>query len=416
MPRRKKREIRDYGKYFWVDPATGYSYARVQVPTDARDKNGKIKYKTIKRRVKNLTEADQTARELLDEHNDRGQAFLDGRAMTFQKLSDWYKEEFAVPPVYTNGKKIAGMRSWENEHQKLDRLCEVFGKYLIEEVDEFLLRRYKLKRIKGGVKPATVNREFETIRAMMRKAVKKKWLKEMVDFSELIDKSLEERRTVTITDEEEKRILEEAKKMNYAPRLYPLIIALRDTGARPSELYPVNDYESDYGSGAETNFEPLRWRDLFDEDGNIKDVTRLVSYKGKVREERLCVVTERMKRAFLDLWNYLKYDRRAKNTTPEHQAELDNLVFPQTSFQSAWEVVREKAGLKHVRLRDLRRDFRSRLARLGMPDTMVQRMLGHQTMQMSFNYTEFDLAAAAIVKKMLDTENAGVTETKSENN
>src|SRR5689334_10228737 len=114
MPRRKKREVRDYGKYFWVDPATGYSYAKVQVPTDERTKTGKIKYKTIKKRVKTVTEADQTARELLDEHTERGQAFLDGRVMTFQKLADWYKAEFVVAPIYVSGKKVDGMRSWQS--------------------------------------------------------------------------------------------------------------------------------------------------------------------------------------------------------------------------------------------------------------------------------------------------------------
>lgn len=367
------------------------------------------------KRADNLTHADQLAEELLSEHSLRGQAFIDGRTMTFQKLANWYKAEFVIAPLYANGKKVAGMRSYEAEGNKIDRLCIIFGKLLINEIDEFVLRRYKLQRLKAGIKSATVNRDFETIRAMMRKAVKQKWLKETIDFSGLIDKSLEERRTVTLSDEQEKAILKVARTLTYAPRLYALILALRDSGARPSELYPVNDYKTNYNESAETFFEPLRWRDLFDENSNIKDITRLVSYKGKIREERFCVVTERMKIAFLDLWAHLK---QSKNTIPSHGAKLENLVFPETSYKKSWQIVREKTGINDLRLRDLRRDWSSRLARLGFSDRLAQRGMGHKRMQQTFDYTEFNLEAALQAKTMLDGQNeeSAIIESSSEQN
>lgn len=97
---------------------------------------------------------------------------------------------------------------------------------------------------------------------------------------------MDERRTVTITDAQEKKILIETRKQirTTAPRLYALILALRDSGARPSEIYPVNDCSED-----KSKYEPIRWRDLFEGNGKIRDITRLVSYKGKVREERLAL-------------------------------------------------------------------------------------------------------------------------------
>jgi len=412
-PTEKKR--RRYGSYFWIDPKTKLGYAKVQIPTDERTAAGKIKYKTIMKRADNVTAADQIAQEILSEHSLRGRAFLDGRKMTFQKLADWYKTEFVIAPIYSNNKKVAGMRSFESERNKIDRLCLIFGNMLIEEIDEFALRRFKLQRIKANIKPATINRDFETIRAMMRKALKQKWLKEMIDFTGLIDKSLEERRTVTVSEEDFQRILEVAKKLNYAPRLYALILALRDSGARPSELYPVNDYKTNYETDAQTFFEPIRWRDIFDEEGNIKDITRLISYKGKIVEERFCVVTERMKGAFLDLWNYLKYDRRSKNTIPTHKAELDNLIFPETSYKKSWQIVRDKTGLTDLRLRDLRRDWSSRLARHGFSDRLAQRGMGHKQMQQTFEYTEFNLAAAMQAKELLDSENAPIIVSEENN-
>lgn len=74
-----------------------------------------------------------------------------------------------------------------------------------------------------------------------------------------------------------------------------------DSGARPNDLCPVSDYNE-----IKTKYEPVRWRDLFDAEGNIREITRLVSYKWKVREERLAVVTEQMKEAFLGIWQFLK--------------------------------------------------------------------------------------------------------------
>lgn len=401
----KAKKRKRYGSYFWIDPKTKLGYAKVQIVSGERDAKNRLKYKTILKRADTLTEADQIAQDLIRENSLRGPAFLDGRQMTFEKLAEWYKTEFAVAPVYVGGKKIAGMRTWEAERNKIDRLVKIFGRQLIEDIDEFMLRRYKIQRFKSEIKPSSVNRDFETIRAILRKAAKKKWLKELPDFSGLIDKSLEDRRTVTITNAQEAEILRVAKTLSHAPRLYALIIALRDTGARPSELYPVNDYETDYANDAETKFEPLRWRDVRGANGEIKDIARLVSYKGKIREERLCVITERLKSALLELWDYLQ-SGKARNTLPERKAKPENLIFPHTTYKKSWDNVRDETGYKDLRLRDLRRDWSTRLARLGYSDRLAQRGMGHKQLQQTFAYTEFDLAAALQAKEMLDRENS----------
>jgi integrase len=237
---------------------------------------------------------------------------------------------------------------------------------------------------------------------MMRKAWKKKWLKELPDFEDFIQKGLENRRTVTVTSEQEKLLLDEARKIRIeAPRLYALIIALRDSGARPNELYPVNDSKTDYSIGGPTFFEPIRWRDLFDGEGGFKDLTQLVSYKNKRREVRYAVITERMKIAFKDLW----LDLSKRKLIAQNAAHIDNLIFPYTTFKKSWAIVREAAGLPGLRLRDLRRDWVTRLGRLGYSDKLAQRGAGHTKMQTSFEYTEFDEAAALQAKALLDHDN-----------
>lgn len=397
---KKDKQRKDYGSYCWVDPRTRKLYAKVQIPTGKFYANGKAKYKTIMKPAKNKTDAAQIAQDELKDHNSRGTAFLDGREMTFKKLADWYKDEYLIEAQYVNGAKVAGMRTWKAERSKLDRLCREFGKILLEDINETVLKRFKLNRFdKDKVGVTAVNRDLELIRSMLRRALKRKWIKEMPDFEELVDGSLEQKRNVTITAEQEQQILTEARGMKNSPRLYALVLTLMDCGARPSEIYPVNDYTTDYKDEEKTYFEPLRWRDVFDEDEQIKDLMVLVSKKGKVRNVRLAVITERMKQAYLDLWLYLK---KSRNTSEERGANLDNLIFPGKSYKTAWDIVRINAGVPRLWLRDLRRNFSTRLARLGLSDRLTQRAMGHSNMQQTFDYTEFDQAAALQAKALLD--------------
>lgn len=74
---------------------------------------------------------------------------------------------------------------------------------------------------------------------------------------------------------------------------------LQSWHARPSELYPVSDYGADYGAGTDMHFEPIRWRDLFDENGEIVPVSFLTSMKGRQVEQRFMVVTNRMAKRLL---------------------------------------------------------------------------------------------------------------------
>jgi integrase len=92
-------------------------------------------------------------------------------------------------------------------------------------------------------------------------------------------------------------------------------------------------------------------------------------------------------------------------TIPEHSADLNNLIFPHKTFQTGWEIVRAKAGVPHLRLRDLRRDWVTRLARLGFSDKLAQRAAGHKQIQVNFDYTEFDQAAALQAKALIDADN-----------
>ena len=374
----KKRKR--YGSSYWIDPKTKLGYARVIIPQPGG------KNKQIVRRAENSTHAQQIADEIRAEYADRGESYLTGRNLTFDQLAAWYEKEFLVPPRYVDGRKIAGLRTFENEKNKLIRLRSSFGNMLISEINYDVLHRYKLKRLDTGVAIATVNRDFELLRTMFRKAVRRKWLKESpFDYGErLIEKSLETRRTLTLTDKEEKLILNEARKIKRS-RLYYLLLALLDTGARPSELYPVNESNED----SEITFEPVRWCDFFEHNFEL---VQLVSYKGKERKIRFAPVTERLKTALLELWESFDDEKKL----------LNDRVFPSASYKTAWRRVRSELKIENLRLRDLRRNFRTRLGKMGFSDDLAQRLLGHEQRQMTYHYAEADIEAVRQAKRLLD--------------
>ncbi len=133
----------------------------------------------------------------------------------------------------------------------------------------------------------------------------------------------------------------------------------------------------------------VRWCDFFEHNF---EMVQLVSYKGKERKVRLAPVTERLKIGLLELWESLR----------EEKKNLNDRVFPSASYKTAWKTVRTELKIEDLRLRDLRRNFRTRMGKLGFSDNLTQRLMGHEHLQMTFNYTEADREAVKQAKQLLD--------------
>ncbi|HVI52076.1 MAG TPA: site-specific integrase [Candidatus Sulfotelmatobacter sp.] len=79
---------------------------------------------------------------------------------------------------------------------------------------------------------------------------------------------------------------------------------------------------------------------------------------------------------------------------------IDGLVFPVSleSLKHAWTRARDRAGLHHLHLHDLRHEATSRLAEAGWNVLELAAVTGHQDLQMLKRYT--NLRAADLAKKM----------------
>ena len=273
----------------------------------------------------------------------------------FSDLALYYKAEYLIPAEYHNNVKTDGMLSHKKNFSILKPLEAYFNDYLIEKINYTDIKDYRKSRlttkvnkkidgetVKANRSIASVNRELEILRRMFNIAIQKKWLTEnpFNAGENLISKAAENVRDIIPTTEEEIKILAACEKSK-SPYIKLFVIASIDTGARSNELF--NSKRADY-------------------DLENKIVT-LVNKKGKKIRIKKMFVTERLEKALL---NY-----GIENLKPSDP------VFPVKKLQTAWEGVRNRAGLPHLRIHDLRHLFASNMSFLGVSREAIGNLIGH---------------------------------------
>lgn len=275
MPRQREGFIRE---------RDGKVYACIQY----KGKDGKRKEKM--RRAENRTHAKQIIKKLLREAEDEGDQFLDNDRMTFRDLAALYKKSRLIPAVYhgegESQRKVAGLRSYKAPQGYLTTLTQHFGPKRIRNLTYNDIEQFKLKRLSDPTRGdlalferalkknaeakllstrtiASVNRELELMRTMMRFAKREGYLirSPFEMGAPIISKADESRRERILTHQEERRLLAacETREVVYErngkkivatdqggrrQHLKPLMIAALDTAMRRGELLK------------------LRWRDV----------------------------------------------------------------------------------------------------------------------------------------------------------
>lgn len=354
MPNKKRSRYGDY-----TETIRGELYAVVNLPV------GNGKYKKKRKKVSSKTEARQWALSMLE--NPQTESAPD---KNFEWLAEWYAREFLIPPVYQNGKRLIGVRTWKAQRYTLNHLVKHFGIYKLPLITVDALRRYKRERL-ASVSISTVNREFALMRTMFKKALSRKWVKESpFEFGEnLIEVALESPRQSPLTDRIAKRLLARSRKSDQ-PLLHYLILVAMHTGARPSEIYPFNALESD---GVPR--EPLNWSRVLEFD--FKAV-RLVSYKGRIRKERIVPATRELEVGLRTL--YLRL-----------QPKPEDLLFPVTNVRRSWATLCRSIGVQGVWLRDFRHYYNSKiLINPQFNDMERMLLLGQVHLSTNVRYSHLD--------------------------
>jgi integrase len=347
------------------------------------EKNGKIyaricytdsagKRRELKRLAADRTEAKKLLKELqakLDSA-DRDQR-LEAERMTFAQLAERYEERKLIPAEYQGERKIAGLRSLASPKLWLARLVEHFGNRLIHSITHSEVEAYKLRRLRGCLAIASVNRELAVLRAALNFGKREGWLvKTPFELgAPLISKADETKRNRVLTRDEETRLL--AACTGRRAHLRALVIAATDTGCRRGELLT------------------LKWTDV-NLPGRIISIR---AFNTKTATARIVPISERL---FAELTRL----HSAVSGAP------DGLVFGITdnmkrSFTSAC----KEAGIEGLRFHDLRHTAATRLASAGLPLSELAGLLGHTQIQTTLRYANTTGEAISRAASILNSLN-----------
>jgi integrase len=343
------------------------------------------------------SEAKRIARELEDEYLEGGEVALYSDDLTFEDLANHCQQTKYCEAEYDeSGNKLFGVRDTSVYQAHLKHFKKFFGKIRVRDIRVGNLRGYRNHRLRsktkggGNVNIGTVNREMNTLRAMLNEAKINDWI--MVNpFTkarpgELINPADEQARETILTYEQEQRLLKECEGEDRR-HLKALVIAGLDTGARKGELLR------------------LTWPQV-DFERNV--IRALISYKGKNGAvlKRDAVMTARLRETLINLRQKrpVKAFRRLRNG--DKPSEL--LVFGIThNVRRSWDGARKRSGLAHVRFHDLRHSAGTRLSEI-LPVVHVGKVLGHRNPKTTSRYINPDhevlVKAASVLDQWQETQ------------
>lgn len=374
------------------------------------------------RRANDKSHARKLKRELEDEHGNNGERGLDGVRMVFRELAAHYKKSRLIPAVYHGEgeaqRKVGGLRSYKAPQGFLETLVGHFGANLIRNITHDDLEQFKLKRLneptrsdlarherelKGNSKAelhstrtiASVNRELEIMRAVMRFAQRQGWLTRSPfdQGAPLISKADEVRRERTLTHDEERRLLEACgpRTLVYTWRgkqvtahddgerrahLRALIVAALDTAMRRGELFK------------------LRWRDVDLENRSI----RITALNSKTARARTVAMTLRL---------YAELERLHAQAPDDP----NGLVFGvKDTVKKSFAAACKAAGIEGFRFHDCRHTAITRMVQAGITPMEIMKISGH-TQHITFvRYVNPDAGAVQRAADALEAFNnvAGV--------
>lgn len=329
----------------------------------------------------------------------------DGERMTFADLVVVCEKNFYQPAVIVEGRKIAGVRSYNTAQIQLSNLKKFFGKRLIKGITTESLTDYKLWRLKNGslnptvnkdgkkkipVKLSTINRELSTMRRMMRFAFGKGWiLKDIFFNAKVIEMSAEIERTRLLTYAEEVRLIASCQ----GERIVPYKRRKRGTQDEYEQIEAVHKVDNPYlkamiilalDSGMRRGeIFKLQWNDIDFENNLI----RILGTNTKTERERIAPLSQRAK----DELERLK--AIGEGGKP----------FPDFDIKRSFATAKRLAGIDDLHFHDLRRSAITRWIQNDVPIALAGKLAGHSQLQTTMkHYTSTDAAMVSEISQKIN--------------
>lgn len=382
MPREKKGAVINRGKSI---------YARVRYVDDFG------KTKSIERKAENRTDAKLILKNLLRELDERGEKGIQSESLTFRQLAEDYKNRKLIPAEYhTSGNtvtKIAGLKSWKTPLGWLNTLIEHFANKKVRNITHADIEDFKFKRLnKITVREtqraiASVNRELELLRAVLRFAVRQRWLSHSpFELGEpLISKSDEVKRERILTFDEEKSLLNvctDERTITYTRKGKEVKAKMQRTGRELLKALIITAVDTAMRKG---EIIKLRWRDV---DFTMRTIS-VIALNSKTAKARQVGMTQRV------------YDE-LKNLWEQSPKSLDELVFGiKDNFKKSFTSACSDAGIKEFRFHDLRHTAITRMIQAGLSPMEVMKVSGHTQMTTFARYVNPNTQAVTRIAEAL---------------
>jgi len=288
--------------------------------------------------------------------------------------------------VYIPDAKRRGMKTIDKTDQMVRSHFADFLDYRLDHITPKMIEKWQTDALAKGLKPTSINRALNPLRAIMTIAVEKEYLeihplKRCKNLS--VQDDMKER---YLSAEEETRLRNQLEKRNqeksirlppdderiYADHIMPIILVVLNTGMRRGEIFQ------------------LTW-DNVSFKNNIITVTADTAKSSRKRYINMNKETQRV----LEDWNI--YSSRVGLVFP-NPATGKSLV----EIKSMWVNILKDAGIDNFRFHDLRHTFASNLVMKGAPLYMVQKLLGHSTLEMTMRYAHLSPDSTAQAVALLD--------------
>lgn len=284
-----------------------------------------------------------------------------------------------------------------------------FHKLNLNGITPGLIEKWRLRRLKEGIKPSSINRQMNDLRACLNRAINIWELIKENPFQKVkpcktdtspkvryLTKTEEGRLSKALDDREQtmkdarNRHNEWLAKRGYQPgsaiapssfadHLKPAVLLSLHTGLRRGELFQ------------------LKWENVDLERKNLTVAGETSRKSGKTRHIPL-------NDSALGVLKRWKKQRSAVSPYVFHDAEGRPFEGVETSFRG---VLRE-AGITNFRWHDLRHTFASKLVMAGVNLNTVRELLGHSDYKMTLRYAHLSPEhKAAAVKKLVGIQLRG---------
>lgn len=294
---------------------------------------------------------------------------------TFHELIEYYRDKYAVAPVYVHDEKVKGKESWRKVRSVLGFLDEFFGSKPLERMTRGAVEDYRVHLFQKRVKRtrdgetvyeqrslASVNEHLRILRTVLGVAETEKWIDRAPSFKGLISTGGERKRERIPTEAEFLRVLEATQTRSRLNHVKPIALMIADAGARPKELWR------------------LKWPDLDLENRTVI----LTSYKGKRVLRRAIPLSDRL---------------HAEMVKVPH---INEYVFGGIQdIKTAWGSIRKIAGVDFTPYA-LRHFFATRIDLMPISQNQKEKLMGHTSGAMFGRYAKLADTTLDNVRTMLN--------------